>query len=653
MAQVATAAGRAAAARVIMDDPGFASRWTEFLMDEMRVSRAGYKVQEGCFGTALRGTVSAELATFLRDHGPAETAPGGAFNMKDVLQSSLALDDLSPFYRAQLFAMLSRPNSGCNNLTEVQNDLFRRRGLAEQFQSTYLHRNVDCAACHNSEGSPTATADPKTNRFWPLPGLYGKALWGASTGRDAEQTQAPFRYHGVAAREPDDPPSPLTAAEVVPWGMDASCGVLIPPSAIAPDPAGVDGYLGQALGQTASIWDLERQFGAGFTALRGKSLPPGDVDGPRAFAALLSETLADDAWTELLGTPLTVPHYFPRSEAQRDVLGCLAGAVSQSGWSLRALLTAIVTHPLFNLAAPGDTRADDSIAPVFDPFSVDSTAAADQSNSADDHVHRAGARVLFRSVSQALEWPEAPAFPSATEAAYQEALGAPLDDDRTGDSSADFQGLLLWESRLGACIAPTAAAVHDPPSQVPPAACAGRCGASPDYGNHGCSCDDACTTLGDCCSDFATACPPQTNVTADWIDKLGAAADAWSLVHPDDPLRVRDVVLAEKDRLLTEPRLDADEEVLTAALFGATTLDDPLPPATTWLPHARLYCGLLLKTPQFLMRGVPGRISGTPARLIALGGSVHELCDAMSTAIRAETAREPTCTDTGLTLAPQ
>ncbi|VDM57790.1 unnamed protein product [Angiostrongylus costaricensis] len=40
-----------------------------------------------------------------------------------------------------------------------------------------------------------------------------------------------------------------------------------------------------------------------------------------------------------------------------------------------------------------------------------------------------------------------------------------------------------------------------------------------------CYCDDSCTTLGDCCPDYAVVCPPQECVVSNWGEWEGCVAD--------------------------------------------------------------------------------------------------------------------------------
>ena len=56
----------------------------------------------------------------------------------------------------------------------------------------YLNRDPVCLQCHNSEFSVTQSANPETNRHFPVPALLEKALFGESTGvpatKNAETT---------------------------------------------------------------------------------------------------------------------------------------------------------------------------------------------------------------------------------------------------------------------------------------------------------------------------------------------------------------------------------------------------------------------------------------------------------------------------------
>jgi hypothetical protein len=647
--------GRNRVAASLMHDPAFEARWADFLLDEARVERSGRRNQEDCFGAMARHEVTPELATFLRDHDPMEKAPGGVFTMADVLHSALRLDDVSPFFRAQLFAVMMRPLHRCVNLTPLENDENSRRAFGNLFSQVYLHRNITCMECHTDLHSPTKSTDPERNRFSPVPGNFNEALWGAERGRPVDESLLPFRGLGVVTFNLDYPMLKRSPNEVHPWGIVAPCGSLLPPSLIEDDPKDMKGFLGHNLGRKASIWDIEHDLRLGFFELRGGVPPFGDdglrLEGPVAMASLLSQGIVQDVWMELFGMPLAVAHGFPRNSAQRDVLMDLTRAFVGSQWSIRVLLLRVVTHPLFNQGSPaGKCPATPyALARVVNPWSRDEENPARKDNSVGDLITRATGRSLLRSVSAALEWPEAPAFPSSDDATFQANIGAWVDRERPAVSDPTFQGLLSWEDQLGRCEAPQRHVKHDPLNlEIPRTQCAGRCDQSADdtvTGSH-CSCDSSCELMGDCCADFQQACViPEPPRPADWIDRVMAKAKT-------DKATLRDLISSLRDRLWSDPQPDAKEEPLLRTFFQTASLDTPFDDVPRGAERLRLYCGVLLKAPQFQLRGLPSVGSGPPPRLVLPGEAYEDRCRAWAPAVEATTGETLRCGPEVLTTAP-
>ena len=86
--------------------------------------------------------------------------------------------------------------------------------------------------------------------------------------------------------------------------------------------------------------------------------------------------------------------------------------------------------------------------------------------------------------------------------------------------------------------------------------------------------------------------------TPDFVDQLlveGAATPQ---------AKVRDVLIALKDRLLGEPTLGTSESALAAALIEAP-LDAPVSSlGAAQQTHVRRFCGVLLASPQMLLQGL-------------------------------------------------
>src|SRR5262249_56597639 len=114
---------------------------------------------------------------WVRDNDPsAGSPPLFSFTMGQLLSSALALDDLSVLSRAHLFAMLSAPIDGAN-VDFLAMERIRRQDFGAVFDAAYVHRDIVCLNCHNSEFSVTFDPDPAKNRAWPVPGLFEVALF--------------------------------------------------------------------------------------------------------------------------------------------------------------------------------------------------------------------------------------------------------------------------------------------------------------------------------------------------------------------------------------------------------------------------------------------------------------------------------------------
>ncbi len=597
LARAVQLVGREAVARAMMSTPEFVERWAEWWMDALHVNRVGDKTHDECYGPPTQPDDSVAASAWIRTRTPLAAATGslGGFNMTDVLRASLRLDDISPVYRAHLFAMMAKPLTGAN-VDAIQMDLARRRDFGQIFAAVYTHRNVVCAGCHNATYSTTDAADPSEDRFWPLPGRLEAAVFGQDGGRPEDEVNAVFRRLGV-----------FDETGVRPWGMDASCGSFAPPETIAPDPVDVEGYFVAPRGTTANVWQVEAALAAGFDKLRAKGLQVDPVtlgvDAEAGFAYLVCARIVEQLWTEAFGYPLTLVHGHPRNEAQRDALVALTDAFVDAGFSPRTVMLSIVMDPLFNQRAPAHECGPGhayGLPPVFNPWILDEPDPVMHGNSVGDAVHRLGARVLLRSVEYAFGWPVHPQFPGPGEEAFQKAIGAFVKDAEPGFAGVDFQGLLAWEQRYGAAL--LGAGPADAAAADPDASCVGHCGGQAPAG---CWCDAACVDYGDCCADKATACdgaslpPPEP----DWFDALAQVVAAH--LAAGQVVSVRDVAIAVKDRVVTRPWLEPDEEPLVAALWGVDNLHIPVTAVPDWTEGAHRFAGALLESPDFLLAGLP------------------------------------------------
>jgi len=566
-------------ARAIMARPEFTDRWIETFMDAMHVQRIDVQTEAACWDKPMRMTVGPELAMAVRTQ-PATTTSNdgnGMWSMADLARSAIALDDPTPLYRAQLFSMVAHPIPAAN-VPAVEAELARRADFGETFDSGFVHRNTVCLACHNSEHSVTDSDDPAIDRHWPVPGFAERAVYGVSTGIDSDRAHAAFRVDG------------FVDGTSHPWGWSTSCGTFS--QSVGDDIAGVDGKLASLTGRRLTVYQLEAALQRGFDKLRGAAPPIGDdgaiADPDTALAWLVTLKITEDVWRKTTGTALTIANYFPRNAAASDLLFALASRFTQSGYSLQALLVAIVQSDYFNRkpAELGCGKTPYTYPPVFDPWVTTDPDEARRLNGPGDAVTAVDARTLVSALTAALDWTAPPAashFPDygdigcedvscsqmqgycnqfqqcchayagacqmngvspAVEVPFERGVGMFLRNSERGFRGLDFQARLVWEDRYGAC-----------------------------------------------------ARPPW--VSADFIDKLVGAAAA------DATATVGDVASAIKDRLIGEPAIVDNQEITAlAATFGATL---EMPASSVTVGEARELCGALLGSPQFLLQGIAGR----------------------------------------------
>lgn len=575
---------RETVARAIMARSEFAERWVDVAMDSLHVQRLDVQNEQPCWDTGLRGAADPALATAVRDQRASGAGDGhGPWRMIDLARSALALDDLSPIYRAQVFSLVYHPIPAAN-VPPIEAELARRADFGETFDSTYLHRNIVCLGCHNSEHSVTYSDDPAVNRHWPVPGFPEKAVYGTSMPTDPNVAHTAFRVDGF-----------LDKGRAHPWGWAAECGEFA--TTVPDDPAGVAGKLASVVGTRTTVFDLEGALGRGFSALRGQ-LPPIGADGAiadpdAALAWLVTLKITEDVWKQATGTSLTIANYFPRNQAASDTLYALATRFTQSGFSLRALLVAIVETDYWNRQPPesGCGASPYTYPNVFDPWVISDPDPAKRKNGPGDAVTAADARTLVTATRAALGWPAPPAasrFPDygdtgcealpcsqmqgacsqfqqccnayqaacmmngvlpSVELPFERGIGMFLRNSERGFRGLDFQARLVWENHAGAC-------------------------ARPSW------------------------------VTADFVDNLVAAGAA------DPTATAGDVIVALKDRLIGEPTVanGAEHDALVALIGG------PLEAQASMLSAGvvRQICGALVGTPQFLMMGIAGRGGDRP-----------------------------------------
>ena len=340
-------------------------------------------------------------------------------------------------------------------------------------------------------------------------------------------------------------------------------------------------------------------------------------NGDQGLAWLIAQTFVTRVVEQVHGEPLTLIHGYSRNDDQRQALAALTESFIDSGWSLDTLLTEILTSETFNLRTPDlTTHADPNFLPMLanpwaesDPSDTDSVFGADANNSG-DLVHRRPVPELLSQVHYALGWPAPRLFPD--EDAYPDeelvvALGRFHSESDEGFATVGFQSLWAWEQAVGLCQKPDTVAE------------------------------------GDVAAHSWAVADSDGNLSADeWDDAIDDLLDA---VAVDGAVTVGDVVTAIKDRLLQDPELDGadrdidlgegtlefDEVALVEGLFGVpvdTLWVDYILAAADAEDNARMYCGALLKSPQFMLAGwgsVTAEVLPDPALSACLDG---ELCNA-------------------------
>ena len=618
--------GRRIVARGLASGDVYLERWKTYLFDRLRVNRTGDRRNVTCYDTRTQAATTTQLAEHIRDN-PANVPYVGQWYVGDAIESALRLDDITPAYRADLFARMSAPIIA-GNVTIEELEVMNRANYGQTFETTFLGRKTECLPCHRAEFSVTYSANESNNRHWPLPGHLELAVYGPNAeAADEVPYHAIFRHAGMMG-------GPNLA-----WNMRYECGTFAFEPAgdllgYAPYMAGDFSAEAPPNGVGANVFHLDQRLQGGFERLRQQGLALGDDmsidDRPRAMAYLISMNLANEAWEEATGHRLVVANNFPRNQHQRDVLQQLAEAFVNEGFSLSALVTEVVTHDYFNQAPPDTCNASSPyhLAAVFDPFTPSSTDPNTRLNGVGDMVHRYSPFVLLDSVSRAMWWDRAQRFgpyqgqipnvncgagmfPACDEGPvnvdFLRDVGVFLNDSESGFNGVDFNGLLHWEEELAPGVDPG--------------------------------------LDGDCTGPLGGPC-----ASADWIVQLVdlAAATPGTLMV--------DVVAAVKDRLITEPTLyNAAEEAVLESVMGvaldATVAD--VGPAQAELA-ARRAAGLLMNTPQFLLAGVPSR-DQHPAEdpvLVVPGTSTADLCAHLAPLVL-ENARDGhvfqyTCTADGI-----
>lgn len=613
------ASSREAVIRAMTHDPAYLDHWQDWVIDALGVARIGDRAYGVCFGAPSLLEDTGELARFIASspaQGPSYPEP---FNMADVVRSGLQQDDLSVAWRVNLFARMNRPLWGANVGPE-ELEANRRTAFGDEFMSFYLHRNLTCLTCHNSEYSVTGSSDPALDRTWEIPGLFEQALLGQSFGISQDTAYAVFRYTDLL--------DPGTATEA-PWGIAPACGRFTPADQLTDDYLDHEGYFIQAFGESGSVWQVEAFLQQGVEDLSQTGLlvdDQNDVDGPMAFAWLVGASITDQVWQTAMGQRLTIANYFPRIQGQRDRLSHLTSALVEQHFSLRTLLVEVTADPLFNAGAPSSCASKPyGLEPVIDPWVVAEEDPALRLNGPGDLVHRYSARVLIRSVHDSLGWAQPAAFLASRDpvVTLQSNLGAYMRVSQPGFNGSDFQGILAFENTYGACMPPETGGAGN------------GCQATPGHaGCASCGCQSCVCTMDPYCCDvqWDSICVSMCNESCGGCG--GGLADAQNdtitriLAGAIEQGRtVGEVVLALKDRLITQGAVTTEEQALMETLLEAH-FADPITPALE--PALRVLCGAILLSPRYFLAQDPGSLGPVPALALDVGGDCERMTRLMA-----------------------
>jgi hypothetical protein len=584
--QIVAAHGRDVAARALLRSPMAADRWQDFLQDALAVARIGDRADISCFGEPMLAAPDPGLAAWIATADARQSWPE-PFNMTDVLQSAWLADDMSAPYRLHLFARMRLPQQGANvgpRALEAQ----ARKNFGDGFTHVWLNRDMTCLPCHNSRSAVTDRPDPAEDRHWPAPGQFEDALFGSPIGRDEASAFQVFRTIDVTTFDP--------AVGVAPFGLDARCGLLVPPEAVPEaDYLGESGYFLRDLGQSGSVWDVEAALRAGVDTIAGSGLAVdevGAVDGEAAFAWMVAQNFVGQVWKEAMGERLTVANYFSRNRAQLDRLVGLTDAFARSRFSARGLLEAIVADPLFNLAAPARCEAQAyGLEAVVNPWSWNEADPLRRGNGAGDVVRRWPARTLLRAAHDALGWPPPARFPAdgSIEQEVSAAIGAFQRESEPGFGGTDVQGILAWASYIGACTLPGVGAGDGCTATPTVPTCDGCACEAAVCGSDPYCCevqwDEVCVEM---CAATEAGCGGAAEADAD----ADVIAQLIQLARERDAT-VRELVEAVRDRLTARGPVSDAERGPLEALIGAS-LDAPVSTVADLDVGVRLACGATL-----------------------------------------------------------
>ncbi|HFE45967.1 MAG TPA: hypothetical protein ENJ18_10840 [Nannocystis exedens] len=586
-------AGRELVARGLAHGERYREHWQGTMLDLLRVPRIGPSADYNCYGRTSTLAKGPELANWLQHADPTELPPGPLkdWTMADLLDSSLAADDLRPLLRAHLIMRNARPLGG-NNVDPVNLERARRVFLGRGFEAAFLGRRLECIACHDGSGETVLDSlDPESDRTWPVIHGLEDMVYGSDDPADESSAYAVFRFAGVMSRGAQ------------PWGASDECPRLALTSADeGPDPLAQSAYLGGPLGSGATVIDLEDTLDRGLQHLHSIGLNGGEHSPESALAAMVALHLADATWRQATGHRLTMSHGQPRRPISQAVLRGLSAHLVNNDFSLRELLVAVAIHPLLDLDEPNACGPD--LPAIFDAFA--------NQNDIGDLIRREEPWRLLDSAAIALDWPKIRRFPppsSWSDEALVRALGAFIDETEPGHRSIDVVAALAWEAAIGDGIDPGWGAQTDEQG--------------PDF-------IDRIVEL--------ALLEPSTTVE--------------DLVVAIEDRLLQENTLMGPDQASRDDRRTAIETLLQLPLEGllAELVDDA---ASTIVvtDGLRRFAGVLLATPQFTLAGLPPKPSQhAPPRLVLPEATTQALCDALAPPIVDPLAITWRCDEYGLVL---
>lgn len=653
---------------VLVQQPEYVEYWTLVLADVLRVRRdsSGLEQPEECWSEPLI-TDDLYQAELLAQHiaaNPATADYGSEWNMTDALRAAVYMDDLSVAYAAYLPTIAGTVESesqeqdaaeqfdkvylgrspaclSCHSSTysvvdawsgwdrhatapwALEASVFSGPGGAPDFngdaafEATFTAGKATydtyCGTCHDDassgqRGDAVLTLDPDhdgetaeaegdftlANRVPVLSadqihaqislgsedggmGAYGESV---SDGPDSDlivYLQSRFgsmddvrQYFRVVTTD---------GAGLSPWGMAGTCdaeierGVDLAAGSRPAAFAGRERYAPDAIELVNRLQDGLADLPTSLASAPAPVTPVAldTLDGQTAFAYMVASTLADALILNATGSAPVVAHGMARNDDQQALREALIDAMvtteTPAGRTRLSLQDALYELVDYNLNAPADSETDDPyfIDMFFDPWVATdprdpSSAAAEgpDANSVGDLVHRPSAPTLLWSAAHTLGWERPLIFPGSTfpSATLSTNLGAFRSEEKPGFGAWDMQSLLYWEEAVGGCASPAA------------------------------------------------------SVGLDWIDDLRAAAEVSA-----QPLTVLDLVISVHDRILGTPevgqdQIDAIEDVVFGVGSNKTLAGVSLSglSASKWNAlekQLRGYCGALMVSPQYALRGIP------------------------------------------------